>query len=238
MISCATASRCGPTNASGIRPVPRRHTGQASTGANMGIVAAALCTDGSHWLHTAVAPAGPCVRRHGAHRRYTTSGPRVPAAVGVLQCDKVVAQVHGAELQDRQVDLVAAYQGAWWRAPPVQQPLPQAEEFCLLGVNIWLQARRSTGPLLIGQMDKGCGMLRWVAYLPTFAMWEQAAGTLAGPASLHRVDLATLATEVVLGPLDPGHWVAPTWHMWYLCLSWLHAPPGSQGRCRCLCTRY
>ena len=124
-------------------------------------------------------------------------------------------------------------------------PIPLADTFCQLGVDVAFGGSRATGPVLSRRLEAGRSALRCVPHLSTYDPRERAISALVTPLALHGVAVATMADpdqrgletavlqalwgatrlsqakEIVLLVLSKGHCVSPVMHTRYERLLWL-----------------
>ena len=124
-------------------------------------------------------------------------------------------------------------------------PIPAADCFRELGVDVAVGGARSTGPVLARRLEAGRSVLRRLPHLPTFQRRVHAVSTLVTPLSLHGVAFAPVtdrdlkgletmvlqavwgatrlsrAKEVVFVVLTQGHRISPVMHTRYLRVLWM-----------------
>ena len=124
-------------------------------------------------------------------------------------------------------------------------PIPAADCFRQLGVDVAVGGARSTGPVLARRLEAGRSVLRRLPHLPTFQRRVHAVSTLVTPLSLHGVAVAPVtdrdlmrletmvlqavwgatrlsrAKEVVFVVLTQGHRISPVMHTRYERVLWM-----------------
>ena len=124
-------------------------------------------------------------------------------------------------------------------------PIPAADCFRQLGVDVAVGGARSTGPVLARRLEAGRSVLRRLPHLPTFRRRVHAVSTLVTPLSLHGVAVAPVtdrdlkgletmvlqavwgatrlsrAKEVVFVVLTQGHRISPVMHTRYERVLWM-----------------
>ena len=124
-------------------------------------------------------------------------------------------------------------------------PIPVADTFRQLGIDVAIGGSRTTGPVLARRLESGRSALRRLPHLATFDRRARAVSTLVTPLSLHGVAVASVADpdlggfetavlravwgatrlsrakEVVFTVLTKGHRVSPIMHTRYERVLWL-----------------
>ena len=124
-------------------------------------------------------------------------------------------------------------------------PIPLADTFRQLGVDVAIGCSKATGPVLSRHLKGGRSALRRLPHLSTYEPRERAISTVVTPLALHAVVVASVmdpdlrrwetvvmralwgatclsrAKEIVFSVLSKGHHVFPVMHTRYQLLLWL-----------------